>query len=60
MNQEKIGMFIQNYDYSEIFSKKVLNNLDKWHIEMVYLLNGKYTTESINLTNEKLWIIMKR
>ena len=53
---ELIGTFYEDDGYSEIFSPKVLNNLDKWYIEITYKIGNETKTDTIKLSSE---LIMK-
>jgi len=43
------GVSYEKNGYDELFPKEVRDNIDKWSIEITYLLNNKQEKETINL-----------
>lgn len=43
---------IEDYGYNEIFTKEIINNKDKWTLEITYLKDQKEVKETIKINNE--------
>ena len=48
------GTSIEKNGYDELFPKEVRDNIDKWSIEITYLLNNKQEKEIINLKADNI------
>lgn len=48
------GISIENVGYDELFSKKVVNNLDNWYLEIIFNNDEGENTEKLNLINNLL------
>ncbi len=43
---------IEKNGYNELFNKKIINRINNWYIEIIYINNNEQYSESIKLNNE--------